>query len=62
MVGGKDNAASGSGGQGGSGSGDLDVMSTIKDPNVKEIVAKESLQYKPTSAEVTKEIKSFFAS
>ena len=27
-------------------SGDLDVMSTIKDPNVKEIVAKESLQVK----------------
>ena len=39
---------SGSGHQSGVGSGKdgdgLDVMSTIKDPNIKEIVAKESLQ------------------
>ena len=32
-------------------------MSTIKDPNIKEIVAKESLQYKPISQEVNEKIK-----
>ena len=28
---------------------DGDIMASIKDPNIKEIVAKESLQYKPNS-------------
>ena len=28
---------------------DGDIMASIKDPNMKEIVAKESLQYKPNS-------------
>ena len=32
-----------------SGIHDGDIMASIKDPNMKEIVAKESLQYKPNS-------------
>ena len=28
---------------------DGDIMASIKDPHIKEIVAKESLQYKPNS-------------
>ncbi|TRY79764.1 hypothetical protein TCAL_08100 [Tigriopus californicus] len=34
----------------------IDVLSLIKDPNVKEIIAKESLQYKPRKAESTEEL------
>lgn len=34
----------------------IDVLSLIKDPNVKEIIAKESLQYKPRKAESTDEL------
>jgi len=32
-----------------SGIHDGDIMASIKDPNMREIVAKESLQYKPNS-------------
>lgn len=28
----------------------IDLMATIKDPNIKEIIAKEALQYKPKTA------------